>query len=258
MEDIVMKDRVRILSALRETTMSRILLLTTGLAGGLSLSCAYREPAPPYTPRAIAASDAILDRMKEPFEPVPGARFEGAGVHHPRKHLKRRTEPIGRVSTTTSNGMVASRRAHQHAGFALDLREAHFSELWQRLREIAPETGKGWLLPSIRTWDDVLRAHKKRSHTEEYPVRHLSASLARFYAHRFSGLGLQSKLSFLWSGEEGEALSLVLHDVDRANVIRISVWVLVPTARAHVLVSVFTHAGERRYSNLPPEKLTRR
>ena len=215
----------------------------------LLIGCATANP-PAYTTAGIELSDAIVERLSKPFIPLPGGQFTEDTIP---RHVMR-----GSTSTSSSeNGESVSRRAIQYASFGIELENVDFPTLWNRLDEITPRTSKERMHNSIRSWEDVVKAARVPVATGV--LEFLGESVARFYAHRLSGLTLTSERDFAWHREkEGAATTLILHDVDRANVVQFTVLISVPSARSSVSVTYFAHLGDRVYSSIQPAPVSRR
>ena len=199
--------------------MKRILLATL-----LLQACDSKPPIAPSTAAQIATSDAILERLEEPIEPAPGARFAGHAEGRP---------VVGGVSG------VQTREAYQTTGFALGLEALDVAEIFSRARKIDPQ---GSAPPAgIKTWNHVVGT--LRTSTE--PLDRLARSMALLYADRFSGLGLRMDQHQLWHSEEAGAYAVMASDITGANVVRVEAWISVPEARASVSITYFAHTGAR-------------
>lgn len=197
-----------------------------------------------YAPIGVKLSDEILERLKKPFLVLPGGRFS--------ENSKPWRSMAGSISTQSSGTKESvSRRVLKFTSFGTELSELDFPTFWKRLEEITPRTTKKMMHNSIRSWEDVVKAARAPVHTGV--LEYLAEAVARFYAQRLSDLSLTSERDFAWHrGKQGAATTLLLYDIDRANLVQFTVLISVPTARASVSVIYFAHMGERVYSSIPP------
>lgn len=190
------------------------------------------------TAAQIATSDAILERLKEPFEPAPGTRFAKEGGP---------SQVVGGYSG------AQTREAYRTIGFALALEAVDIPKLAARAREVDSHY-KG--LAELKAWNELAyRLKKGRGALDE-----LAHALGLYYADRFSGLGLSLDRHHLWLSDEADGCAINLKDGPGANVVRIETWVTVLEARAFVSLTYFAHSGDRSVTvhGKPPAWGTRR
>jgi len=222
---------------------SRMILALAVGAAFLNASCGPERNARIGQPPQIAMSDAILNRLSEPYDPIPGCKFAGRGYGQ-------NGEPVGfsgsSYSPSTAAG-ITRRTGHTRRQFVQDLSQIDLPKLRERLNQIEPSlfAYPGGDDSALRSWEDLVAAVPR----DRQVLSRLARGAATFYADKLSGLGLFLGQTPGWHSEEGASVTVDVWEAGGGSQVHFTSWASVAPPRLYVEIYYFVNADDRDSSS---------